>query len=103
MSCHVCCPNCGSFLRLTAQCISTPLERDLSSQGVKVSLNHYKLRPRMREAAEHLLAGMTNKQIADAMGIKVQVVKNYLKEVYDQIGCGNRTECVSMVLTGRRG
>lgn len=103
MSCQLCCPKCGSFLEIAAKVKSSPPERNIPPEQKRVCLNRYKLTPRTREAAEHLLEGMRNQDIADAMGIKLQVVKNYLKDLYDQVGCGSRTEFIAMVLTGRRG
>lgn len=36
--------------------------------------------------------GMKNKEIADALGMKVEVLKNYLRVIYDKTGSWNRTE-----------
>lgn len=50
-----------------------------------------------------LLDAMTNAEIAAAMGLKEQVVKNYLVKLYDKVGCSSRTEFVAMVLLGGKG
>lgn len=47
---------------------------------------------RQFECALGVREGLSNPQIADRLGIKEQVVKNYLKKVFDVTGQGNRLE-----------
>lgn len=42
-----------------------------------------------------LAGGLTNKEIADRLGLTVNTVKWYLKDVYLQLGVTRRTECVA--------
>jgi len=39
-----------------------------------------------------LTAGMKDKEIATALGIKEGTVKNHLRRIYDKTGMGNRVE-----------
>ena len=50
------------------------------------------LNPRQREVAILVFRGCTNKQIAACVGTSEQVVKNYLRHVFDKLGVWNRLE-----------
>ncbi len=56
---------------------------------------------RERQVGDLLCEGMTNHEIADAMGIAVETVKTYLGQCYDKIGVGNRQELVASILHRR--
>ena len=36
--------------------------------------------------------GLTNKEIAERTGNSEHVVKNYVRNIYDKLGCSNRVE-----------
>jgi len=57
-----------------------------------------RLTPRQREVAALVADGYTNPEIGRLLHISEQVVKNYLKAVYDEIGVWSRLE-LAVVLT----
>ncbi len=59
------------------------------------------LTPRRLEVLDHVARGMSNKQIARALGIDDDTVKQHLNKVYAQLGVASRTEAV--YLMARRG
>ena len=71
-------------------------------KALRDRLAKYKLRPRQRKAAEYVLEGMTNKQIAKEMHTSVQTVKNYLSQVYQVTGVSNRMEFALSMIFGER-
>lgn len=50
------------------------------------------LSPRERQVAEATLEGMTNPEIAVRLGTSEQMIKNYLRSVYDKCGVWSRIE-----------
>jgi DNA-binding NarL/FixJ family response regulator len=50
------------------------------------------LTPRERQIAELVISGLTNPDIASRLDLSVQVVKNYLRAVFDKCGVWSRTE-----------
>lgn len=53
---------------------------------------------REKEVLNHLVEGLTNKHIANALGIKEVTVKVHLQNVFKKLEVSNRTEAVSKVL-----
>jgi DNA-binding NarL/FixJ family response regulator len=60
-----------------------------------------KLTARQREALTWLCSGLTNKQIAEKMGIGEQPVKNYMRVILLMAGMTNRLEL--MIFAFRHG
>lgn len=50
---------------------------------------------REREIVEHLLDGLTNRQIAAAIGVSVRTVENHLYRIYPKLGVTRREDLVS--------
>ena len=50
------------------------------------------LTPRQRDVGTRIAKGMSNREIAEDLGIHVQVVKNYSVLLYDKFGVENRTQ-----------
>lgn len=50
------------------------------------------LTPREREVARMVATGKTNGEIADALGIAQNTVKNHLARIYDKLNVNTRTE-----------
>lgn len=48
--------------------------------------------PRARQVAELVISGCTNRDVATQLGVSVQVVKNYVRIVFDACGVWSRTE-----------
>jgi len=91
------CPHCGALFDVRARTLPNPPQA--RAEG---AIDRFKLSPRSREAALLMLDGMTNQEIADVMGLKLQVVKNRVSTIFEVVGCSNRAEFVSMVLLGRQ-
>jgi two-component system, NarL family, nitrate/nitrite response regulator NarL len=70
---------------------STPL-RVINSKG------SYVLAPREDEVASLVAEGMTNRQIAQKLGVAEHTVSNYLFRIYDKLGISSRVELVLYVL-----
>jgi DNA-binding NarL/FixJ family response regulator len=51
------------------------------------------------EVVESLVQGLTNREIAERMGLSPHTVKNYLFRVFDKLGVSNRTELLFMTLS----
>jgi len=48
--------------------------------------------PRQQRVIELVARGLKNREIAKQMGIREQVIRNYLSLIYDKIGVSNRVE-----------
>ena len=53
------------------------------------------LSSREREVIQYLASGMTNREIAQALGLSRHTVKNYLFRIFDKVGVSSRTELIS--------
>ena len=51
-----------------------------------------RLTPREIEVAALVWEGMTNREIGQSIGTTEQVVKNYLRKIYDKLGVSDRLE-----------
>ena len=51
-----------------------------------------RLTPKEVRVATLVWEGLTNREIASALGTTEQVVKNYLRKVYDKLGVADRLE-----------
>jgi len=57
------------------------------------------LSKREGEVVQCLVQGLTNREIAERMGLSQHTVKNYLFRVFDKLGVSNRTELLFMTLS----
>ena len=48
--------------------------------------------PQQQRVIELVSAGLTNRDVAEKLGIDAHVVRNYLGMIYDKIGVSNRVE-----------
>ena len=51
-----------------------------------------RLTPKETQVATKVWEGLTNREIGKLMGTTEQVIKNYLRNVYDKIGVSDRLE-----------
>jgi DNA-binding NarL/FixJ family response regulator len=57
-----------------------------------------RLSPREIQVVGFIVQGCRNKQIADRLGTSEQVIKNYLRSIYDKIGVSDRLELAMFVV-----
>lgn len=58
------------------------------------------LAPRQTQIIEMVSRGMTDKEVATALGIAVSTVKNTMVTIYEKLGAKNRAEAVYKWLSG---
>ena len=111
---------CGVFSRNTAirhlrKCVSAIHEGQVwaSSEELRfvlsalaselpVQLDNKRLKPlsaREKEVVQCLVAGLTNRDIAEALKISQHTVKNYMFKIFEKLGVSNRVELVFQVLS----
>jgi DNA-binding NarL/FixJ family response regulator len=72
---------------------ATPVVRAVDSNGVSL------LSKREMDVVRSLSEGLTNREIAERLGLSQHTIKNYLFRVYDKLGVSNRLELLFMTLT----
>lgn len=68
-----------------------------ASQPIAASL--ITLTPREREVAEYVARGLTNAQIACALGTSPHTIRNQLANIFEKLGLGSRAELAAIVGT----
>jgi len=61
------------------------------------------LSKREQEVVQCLVQGMTNREIADRIGLSQHTVKNYLFRIFDKLGVSSRVELLFMALSQNNG
>jgi DNA-binding NarL/FixJ family response regulator len=72
--------------------VNSPLVRTTNHQGLEL------LSERERQVVQHLAAGLTNREIAQALKLSAHTVKNYLFRIFDKLGVSNRTELLYLTM-----
>src|SRR5882724_5111123 len=72
---------------------SSPVVRAIDSNGLSL------LSKREMDVVRSLAEGLTNREIAERLGLSQHTIKNYLFRVYDKLGVSNRLELLFMTLT----
>jgi len=54
------------------------------------------LSPRQKEILESIVRGLSNRDIAQQLGISVDMVKEHIETLFSKIGAANRTEAVAI-------
>jgi DNA-binding NarL/FixJ family response regulator len=68
--------------------INSPVVHAANHQGMEL------LSDREREVIQYVASGMTNPEIALALGLSRHTVKNYLFRIFDKVGVSSRTELI---------
>ncbi len=72
---------------------NSPLVRATNHKGLDL------LSTRERQVVQYLAAGMTNREIAESLGLSRHTVKNYLFRIFDKLGVSSRTELLSLTMS----
>ena len=71
---------------------NAPLVRATNHQGIEL------LSARERQVVQHLAGGMSNREIAHALGLSPHTIKNYLFRIFDKLGVSSRTELLFLTM-----
>jgi len=72
---------------------NSPLVRATNHKGLDL------LSTRERQVVQYLAAGMTNREIAESLGLSRHTVKNYLFRIFDKLGVSSRTELLYLTMS----
>lgn len=72
---------------------ASPLVRAVDSSGLSL------LSKRELDVVSSLAEGLTNREIAERLGLSQHTIKNYLFRIYDKLGVSSRLELLFMTLT----
>lgn len=72
---------------------SSPMVRAVDANGLSL------LSKRELDVVRSLAEGLTNREIAERLGLSQHTIKNYLFRVYDKLGVSSRLELLFMTLT----
>ncbi len=79
----------GVELNLVLEALAkSPVAHATNHKGIEL------LSSREREVIQYLASGMTNPEIAEALGLSRHTVKNYLFRIFDKVGVSSRTELI---------
>ena len=72
---------------------TSPVVRAVDSNGLSL------LSKREMDVVRSLAEGLTNREIAERLGLSQHTIKNYLFRIYDKLGVSSRLELLFMTLT----
>ena len=72
---------------------ASPVVRAVDANGLSL------LSKREMDVVRSLAEGLTNREIAERLGLSQHTIKNYLFRVYDKLGVSSRLELLFMTLT----
>ena len=83
----------GAGERMVTKPASSARSADAVGSRVLVRLNHREL-----QIVGYIVRGCKNREVAEEIGTKEQVVKNYLRTIYDKTGVSDRLELALFTL-----
>jgi DNA-binding NarL/FixJ family response regulator len=72
---------------------NSPLVRATNHKGLEL------LSARERQVVQVLAAGMSNREIAESLGLSRHTIKNYLFRIFDKLGVSSRTELLYLTMS----
>jgi DNA-binding NarL/FixJ family response regulator len=75
--------------------VASTVMRHVAAQGRPITTQGVALTAREHEVLERLARGMSNKEIAAALGVTERTVKFHVASLFTKLGAGNRTEAVT--------
>ncbi|MFO0710308.1 MAG: helix-turn-helix transcriptional regulator [Sandaracinus sp.] len=85
-------------LALADAALSVELDAPRASLPTRLVCADGRLTPRQREIAEHVAMGHTNAEIARAMGISANTLRNHLAAIFARVGASNRADLVRLAV-----
>ena len=83
------------------RCLQETTERILPAHDAVGARVRDRLTPKEMQIVALIVQGCKNKDIANQLGTKEQVIKNYLRSIYDKIGVSDRLELALFTLHHR--
>lgn len=69
-----------------------------ASLPTKLACEDGRLTPRQRQIVEHVALGHTNAEIAHAMGLSANTLRNHLAAIFARVGASNRADLVRLAV-----
>ena len=83
------------------RCVQTSHSANIGAQDVVGARVRDRLTPKEMQIVALIVQGCKNKDIANHLGTKEQVIKNYLRSIYDKTGVSDRLELALFTLHHR--
>jgi DNA-binding NarL/FixJ family response regulator len=83
------------------KCLTAMPERTMQDHDTVGARVRDRLTPKEMQIVALIVQGCKNKDIANQLGTKEQVIKNYLRSIYDKIGVSDRLELALFTLHHR--
>ena len=80
------------------KCLTAMPERSMQEHDTVGARVRDRLTPKEMQIVALIVQGCKNKDIANQLGTKEQVIKNYLRSIYDKIGVSDRLELALFTL-----
>lgn len=96
------CIRCVYGGQIWARSVELELALEALANSPMVRATNYKgmelLSAREKQVIQYLSAGMTNREIADSLGLSPHTIKNYLFRIFDKLGVSSRTELLYLTM-----
>ena len=72
--------------------VEAPETPETSSRRQVTQVGPVRFSPRERQVVRFIMDGYSNQDIASALGLRIQTVKNHLSRIYRKLGVPNRVQ-----------